>query len=130
MENTVTLYRPVGTEELDLIIKSNHSQFPKRREEQPFFYPVLTLEYAIEIARDWNAKYNQDRRGYVTRFQVRSSFLDQYELQIVGASHHQEYWIPSSHLEQFNQNIQGTIQVVAEFFGIPMPNIQKARSSF
>ena len=30
--------------------------FPPRLPEQPIFYPVLNEEYAIKIARDWNAK--------------------------------------------------------------------------
>ena len=30
----------------------------------------------LRIARDWNAKYNQPNRGYVTKFEVRSSFLE------------------------------------------------------
>jgi hypothetical protein len=33
--------------------------------------------YAIQISRDWNAKYNQHKRGYVRKFEVRNSFLDQ-----------------------------------------------------
>ena len=28
--------------------------FPPRLPEQPIFYPVLTEEYAVKIARDWN----------------------------------------------------------------------------
>jgi hypothetical protein len=29
-------------------------QFPPRLSTQPIFYPVLSLEYAEQIARDWN----------------------------------------------------------------------------
>ena len=55
MDETSILYRPVGTEELDLIRASGFSAFPPRLPEQPIFYPVLTEEYAVQIARDWNA---------------------------------------------------------------------------
>lgn len=64
---TITLYRPVGHHELMLIVASSYSTFPPRLPEQPIFYPVLNEQYAIQIARDWNAKYNNPPIGYVTR---------------------------------------------------------------
>lgn len=57
MEETAILYRPVGNEELELIRRSDFRKFPPRLPEQPIFYPVLHEEYAIQIARDWNAKH-------------------------------------------------------------------------
>ena len=78
--DTLNLFRPMGQKEPDLIQESQNRAFPSRLPEQPFFYPVLTEEYAIQIARDWNAKYNEPKRGYVTRFRVRKSFLDRHEM--------------------------------------------------
>jgi len=49
---------------------------------QPIFYPVLNQEYATMTARDWNVK--RSGAGYVTRFRVRRSFLDHYEVHQVG----------------------------------------------
>lgn len=109
------LFRPVGQKELDLIKESGYTRFPPRLPEQPIFYPVLNEGYATQIARDWNAKYNAERCGYVTRFSVRASFLRQYQMQTVGASEHQEYWIPAEDLDEFNRNIVGKIEVIAEF---------------
>lgn len=40
VHETVTLYRPVGPEELQLIKRSGCKTFPPRRPEQPIFYPV------------------------------------------------------------------------------------------
>ena len=80
---------------------------------QPIFYPVLFKEYAVQIARDWNAR--NGNIGYVTRFQVQSSFLSRYEVHTVGSSIHKEYWIPAEDLEEFNRNIVGKIEVIAEF---------------
>ncbi len=57
------LYRPVGTKELRLIQESDYTAFPPRLPEQPIFYPVLTEQYAIEIASGWNVKYNDDHMG-------------------------------------------------------------------
>ena len=113
--DSVILFRPVGQQELELIRESRNHAFPPRLPDQPIFYPVLNEEYAIQIARDWNAKYNEPKSGYVTRFRVRKSFLDRYERKTVGAAVHQEYWIPAQDLQEFNQNIVGEIEVIAEF---------------
>ena len=110
---TVTLYRPVGPKDLALIKESGDRAFPPRLPEQPIFYPVLNEGYAVQIARDWNAKGGGI--GYVTRFQVDASFLGRYQMQIVGNTTHAEYWIPAEDLDEFNANIVGLIEVIAEF---------------
>jgi len=117
MDETVTLFRPVGSKELALIEVSDFTAFPPRLPEQPIFYPVLNQEYAAQIARDWNAKLNEDKVGYVIKFEVRKKFLDKYDVQIVGSRTHEEYWIPAEDLEEFNSNIVGKIEVIAEFKG-------------
>ena len=53
----------------------------------------------------------------MTRFHVRSEYLKRYEIQTVGGSVHQEYWIPAEDLLEFNGNIVGKIEVIAEFRG-------------
>lgn len=113
----MTLYRPVGTAELNLIAQSGWRCFPPRLPEQPIFYPVLNEEYAREIAEKWNAKDTSDHKGYVTKFEVDSAYCAQFEVQTVGRSYHQELWIPAEELENFNRHIIGTIQIVAEFSG-------------
>ena len=117
MTDTTTLYRPVGQRELDLIAASDYRAFPPRLPEQPIFYPVLNEAYATQIAGDWNTKHNNPPVGYVTRFQVRSAFLAHYDVQVVGGSEHEEYWIPADELDTFNQNIVGTIEVLADYSG-------------
>ena len=110
---TVILYRPVGPQELDLIRASEFRSFPPRLPEQPIFYPVLTEAYAVKIAREWNVKASG--AGYVTRFAVKRSLLDRYEVQDAAGSQFQEYWIPAEELVEFNANIVGPIEVIAEF---------------
>jgi hypothetical protein len=117
MDQTTVLFRPVGQQELDLIREFGFTAFPPRLPEQPIFYPVLNEEYARQIARDWNAKRNEPRVGYVTRFAVRNEFLEAYQIQTVGGSMHQEYWIPAEELAELNRNIVGPIEVVAEYRG-------------
>ncbi len=116
-EETITLFRPVSTKELALIKASDFKAFPPRLPEQPIFYPVLNEEYATQIARDWNAKYNEDKVGYVTKFEVRKEFLENYEVKVVGDKTHAEYWIPAKDLEEFNRNIVGKIDIIAKFLG-------------
>ena len=112
----ITLYRPIGQKEYDLIRGSGFHSFPPRLATQPIFYPVLNEAYAVQIARDWNTKdAASGYSGYVTRFEVRANFLSSYDVHTVGSATHQEYWIPAEDLDRFNQHIVGTIQVIAEF---------------
>jgi hypothetical protein len=112
---TLTLYRPVGPEELALIEQSGFRAFPPRLPEQPIFYPVLNEEYAVQIARDWNVKASG--AGYVTRFRIWADFARRYHVQIVGGSVHQELWVPAGELDHLNANLVGSIEVIAEFHG-------------
>jgi hypothetical protein len=110
---TTQLFRPVGPRELALIAESGHRCFPPRLEEQPIFYPVCNEAYAREIAEGWNAPHSGV--GYVTRFLVDSDFLARYETHVVGARHHEEYWIPAEELDAFNAAIVGRIEVVGTY---------------
>ena len=65
---------------------------------------MLNEEYAIQIARDWNAAHNG--AGYVTRFRVNVES---------GSSIHQELWVPAEELADFNRQIIGPIEVIASF---------------
>jgi hypothetical protein len=111
--DAVVLFRPVGPEELRLIEQTDFRAFPPRLPEQPIFYPVLSEEYAAKIAREWNVQASG--AGYVTRFQVRLTFLSRYQIQNAGGERFQEYWIPAADLAEFNRNIVGTIEVVQKF---------------
>lgn len=110
---TVTLWRPVGPDELELIRASGMRAFPPRLPGQPIFYPVTTEEYATKIARDWNVR--DSGAGYVTRFEVRSDYLACYAEQEAGGRAHREYWIPAEDLPAFNAAIVGEITITAEF---------------
>jgi len=109
----VSLYRPVGPAELELIRASGFAEFPPRLSGQPIFYPVCNEWYAREIAQKWNVP--DSGAGFVLRFDVRADFLSRYERKIVGGSKHVEYWIPAEDLGAFNAAIIGAIEVVAEF---------------
>jgi hypothetical protein len=112
--NIVTLYRPVGPNELELIKESGWKKFPPRLEWQPIFYPVMNGEYAIQIARDWNV--DASGSGHVTRFDIDADYLKKFKIQNVGGSIHEELWIPAEELEEFNIHIVGLIEITKQFF--------------
>lgn len=110
---TTTLYRPIDPFELALIQEGRFREFPACLPDQPIFYPVSTLEYATLIAQkltiaDWG-------EGYVTRFQVRTDHLSRHEIHTADGRECLEYWIPAEELPEFNQNVVGQIEVVAEY---------------
>lgn len=112
------LFRPVGVRELALIAESGHRRFPPRLEGQPFFYPVLALEYARQIANDWNTKEARSGfAGFVTKFEIDESYAKQFEVRTVGSHEHKELWIPAERLDEFNDNILGLITVVESYYG-------------
>ncbi|MCG2615767.1 ADP-ribosylation/crystallin J1 [Terrimonas sp. NA20] len=115
---TVTLYRPVGIKELQLIEGSGWKEFPPRLFWQPIFYPVLNQPYAEQIANDWNTQ--DESSGYcgiVTRFDLAEKHYRLYETQNVGGEIHNELWVPAEDLKEFNRHISGTITIVNAFFG-------------
>jgi hypothetical protein len=113
-----TLYRPVGLHELALIWDSGMREFPPRLSHQPFFYPVVNIEYARHIAAGWNVRDAASGFcGFVTKFGVDDKFLLRFEPKVVGTSAHTEYWIPAEHLREFNRAINSPITVLEAFFG-------------
>lgn len=109
----VVLYRPTGPDELKLLREAQWKRWPPRLPEQPIFYPVTNRRYAAEIAEQWNVE--QSGSGYVTRFLVPKWFMNRYAVKKVGANHHTEWWVPAEELEDLNDQIVGSIEVIAEF---------------
>jgi len=110
------LYRPVGPKELRLIEQSGMKAFPPRLPDQPFFYPVLTFEYAEQIARDWNSsRADTDYAGYVTEFAIDDDYAARFAVQLAGSTAHRELWVPAEDLDEFNRHILGAICVVATY---------------
>jgi len=110
---TTTLYRPVNKKELEKIADSNWLRFPRRLPEQPIFYPVTNIEYARQITVDWNLPAYGN--GYVVKFEVKSDYLQKFKVENVGGIIHNELWIPAEELEEFNDNIVGTIKIVETY---------------
>ncbi|WP_457328878.1 hypothetical protein [Rhizobacter sp. P5_C2] len=113
MTETITMYRPTGPKELELVRESGFKRWPPRLPEQPIFYPVTNETYAVQIARDWNV--GASGQGFVTRFQVRADYMARFKVEKVGGAEHTEWWAPAEELEEFNDNIVGLIEVIRQF---------------
>jgi hypothetical protein len=111
--DTITLWRPTGQAELDLVAASGWRAWPPRLPDQPIFYPVLNRWYATKVAREWNVPAGGI--GYVTRFKVQRGHLDRYEVHQVGGRDVREYWIPAEELGDLNAHIVGAIVEEAEY---------------
>lgn len=118
MTNKITLYRPTGANELELIIDSGMKRFPPRLYWQPIFYPVLNFQYAAEIAEGWNMRdADSDGVGFVTTFEIPEDYFRRFQIQTVGLDHHQELWVPAEQLDEFNDRIVNGIRVEKAFIG-------------
>ncbi|GAB3939542.1 hypothetical protein GCM10027614_21970 [Micromonospora vulcania] len=113
--DTITLWRPTGQAELDLVAASGWRAWPPRLPDQPIFYPVLNRWYATKIAREWNVP--AEGVGYVTKFDVQRSYLDRHEVRQAGGRDVLEYWIPAEELADFNAHIVGAITEEADYRG-------------
>ena len=107
------LYRPTGLAELKLVAATHWTAWPARLPDQPIFYPVLTLDYARKIARDWNAHdLFSGYIGFVTRFNITEQAAVRYPVQVAGGRSHGELWLPAEELAEFNRQIIGRIIVL------------------
>ena len=112
------MYRPVGVEELELIIDADMKRFPPRLYWQPIFYPVLNFKYAAEIAERWNmGDIDSDGAGFVTAFEISEQYFRQFPIQTVGLDYHQELWVPAEQLSVFNDEIVNGIRVEKAYMG-------------
>ncbi|MDP3803894.1 hypothetical protein [Brevundimonas sp.] len=115
--STVTLFRPVGEAEFDLIVGAGWSVFPPRLPEQPIFYPVMNFDYAEQIARDWNSKHEPSGVGHVVAFDLPAEAIERWPVQVAGGRVHEELWVPADELQAFNQMIVGPIRRISSYRG-------------
>lgn len=117
-ENMKKLYRPVGVKELDLILNTGCRRYPARLPSQPIFYPVLNQIYAEEITKLWNTKDQfSGFAGFVTEFNIDEEYVSKFDSHIVGASRHEELWVPAEELSEFNAHIEVPIRISCAFYG-------------
>ncbi|WP_205525775.1 hypothetical protein [Pyxidicoccus trucidator] len=118
MVETLTLYRPVGLKETELVLARGCTGFPPRLPDQPLFYPVMNAAYARQIARDWNAPdAGSGHVGFVTAFDVDAAYLARFPVRTVGARGHQELWVPAEELEDFNAHLVGPVRFTEVWYG-------------
>lgn len=110
------LFKPVGLDELRLTYDANMRTYPLHVDHQQVFYPAPNLDYAVRIARDWNAK-TQPFAGYVTECEVADDFGRNFPPRRAVKKLEKESWIPSELLSEFNGHIEGPIKVAEGHFG-------------
>ena len=115
----MTLFRPVGLRELELVAESGWRAYPPRLAWQPIFYPVLTREYAVAIVTQWNqTEAEAGHCGFVTEFAIADEFVARYPVQQLGGGPvYRELWVPAKELAEFNAHIVGPIRVVESVYG-------------
>jgi hypothetical protein len=133
--STRTLHRPVGLRELELLLDADARAFPPRLPAQPIFYPVMNADYAAQIAREWNpTDAASGFAGFVTEFDVDANYLSRFEVKTVGASRHQELWVPAEELPTFNGHIRSRVRTTSAFYGpayegpVPLPLLVRSRN--
>ena len=109
-DGTTTVWRPVGLDELTLLRAAHMRAWPPRLPDQPIFYPVLNEGYARQIAEEWNIAASG--AGYVTRFTLPTAFARRYPTRQAGGREKLELWIPAEDLDELNQHLIGTIDLV------------------
>lgn len=117
-DKDMKLYRPVGLYEMSKILDLKGEEFPKEFFNHSLCRVIVNLDYALKVARDWNAKdRNSGYAGFVIEFEVNKSFIDNYTVQCVGKNNGLEYLIPANQISIFNYNIKGKIKIQDAFFG-------------
>jgi len=111
--HTRTVYRAIDPGELKQIMHMDYRCWPARRSHQSIFYLLANEYYATEIAKRWRVGISGC--AYVTRFSIKKSFMDQFELHIVGPDYRREWRIPTERLNECNANLIGRISVVATY---------------
>lgn len=83
------------------------------------FYPVLTREYAREIATQWNRhEAAAGFAGFVTAFDVADDFVRRYPIQQLGGGPiYRELWVLAGELAAFNDHLTGRITVAKAVYG-------------
>jgi hypothetical protein len=106
--------------EMERILDAGSKEFPPRLPEQPLFYPVLNIDYARQIAREWNTKDAiSGYVGFVTKFDLDRDYLGQFEEHTVGSIMHRELWIPREQLTQFSAHLRSPIEMIDAYYGAP-----------
>jgi len=113
MERTTILFRPVGEDELRLIVEAGYKALPPRLPGQA----LSCSQRGICDANRPRLEGKAIKGRYVTGFAVKTSYLAQFPIHKVGGTMHTESGIPAEKLAEFQQNIVGLIEAVSEFRG-------------
>lgn len=102
----LTLYRPVGPEELDFIARSGWTRFPPRlRRKTVFYHEIEKASLADEPVTD-----DICRNTFIIRIHMLSEYLKQYCM-TEPKDDCEELCIPLDKSDEFNNHIIGLIEL-------------------
>ncbi len=78
---------------------------PPLQPDQPILHLVPTRENAIKNMPDWDAPASGS--GYVTKFEVKTSYLNTFNVEEAGWKVHMEHWTLLEELAEFCDAIVG-----------------------
>lgn len=103
----LTLYRPVGPEELDFIARSGWTRFPPRlRRKTIFYHEIEKASLAEEQPVDHIC-----RNTFIIRIHMLSDYLKRFSMKDGEESDCEELCIPLDRSEEFNNHIIGLIEL-------------------
>lgn len=104
---TVVLCKPVAAQELDLIRKSGWREFPPDVPGRIFYLNedrVKEITLYLDLKAAGLCAY--------ARFKIDADYLESDPRRLAAGAVYDELLVPDSHLEEFNQQIVGLIEVV------------------
>ena len=115
LAETLTLWRPIGQAELDLITESGWRRFQPGLPGQPIFYPVLKPRVRREDrARLQHEEPGFGNVGYVVRFDVGARYGARFEPRRLRGPGIDEPWVPAEEPVEFNEHIRRGGALVSE----------------
>jgi len=112
--NLITLYCPIGVDELIAIVVSQWRGFPPRGAERPIFHPVTTEGYGRYLGANWAGRHGEGD-CYLVRFAVGAEAVRALERRSLGGPEREELWVAGESFAAFNAAIVGGIHLIAEW---------------
>lgn len=105
----LTMYRPVGPDELTLIKDSGFREFPPPLSAAAnFLWVVTSVDYAHEIAEGWLAC--REGSAVVVEFSVHKDFITRNQNRMRSDARGSVLWIPREDIDDFNLHLLGDIR--------------------
>jgi len=117
-DKTHILYRAIGLSEMLQILEEEPHQLPETFAYSATICLMLSESHAHKIAQDYKSHdTNTGYAGFVIRFHVDATYLNQLETNTITDSGETFLQIPTEQLSELNRHIVGNIEMVAAYYG-------------